>query len=75
MELGRERKVFRAGGDGTLELDEGRGRTRLEVEEAARHEVGEDPDGLDGRRLHPGSGEEAWQKNRNAHTAIVSGAR
>ena len=25
--------------------------------------------------IDPGSGEEAWQKNRNAHTAIVSGAR
>jgi peptidoglycan-associated lipoprotein len=25
--------------------------------------------------IDPGSGEEAWAKNRNAHTAIVSGAR
>jgi peptidoglycan-associated lipoprotein len=25
--------------------------------------------------LDPGSSEEAWQKNRNGHTAIVSGAR
>jgi peptidoglycan-associated lipoprotein len=25
--------------------------------------------------IDPGSGEDAWQKNRNAHTAIVSGAR
>jgi peptidoglycan-associated lipoprotein len=25
--------------------------------------------------IDPGSGEEAWQKNRNARTAIVSGAR
>jgi peptidoglycan-associated lipoprotein len=25
--------------------------------------------------IDPGSGEEAWQKNRNGHTAIVSGAR
>lgn len=25
--------------------------------------------------VDPGSGEEAWQKNRNGHTAIVSGAR
>jgi peptidoglycan-associated lipoprotein len=25
--------------------------------------------------IDTGSGEEAWQKNRNAHTAIVSGAR
>ncbi|MFZ5720526.1 MAG: peptidoglycan-associated lipoprotein Pal [Pseudomonadota bacterium] len=24
--------------------------------------------------IDPGTGEEAWQKNRNAHTAIVSGA-
>lgn len=25
--------------------------------------------------IDPGTGEEAWQKNRNGHTAIVSGAR
>lgn len=25
--------------------------------------------------IDPGSGEDAWQKNRNGHTAIVSGAR
>ena len=25
--------------------------------------------------IDPGSGEESWQKNRNGHTAIVSGAR
>ena len=25
--------------------------------------------------IDPGSGEDAWQKNRNAHTAIVAGAR
>jgi peptidoglycan-associated lipoprotein len=25
--------------------------------------------------IDPGSGDEAWQKNRNGHTAIVSGAR
>jgi peptidoglycan-associated lipoprotein len=27
------------------------------------------------RPIDPGTGEDAWQKNRNAHTAIVSGAR
>jgi peptidoglycan-associated lipoprotein len=27
------------------------------------------------RPIDPGTGEEAWAKNRNAHTAIVSGAR
>lgn len=27
------------------------------------------------RPIDPGDGEEAWAKNRNAHTAIVSGAR
>ena len=27
------------------------------------------------RPIDPGSYEEAWARNRNAHTAIVSGAR
>jgi peptidoglycan-associated lipoprotein len=27
------------------------------------------------RPIDPGTGEEAWSRNRNAHTAIVSGAR
>jgi peptidoglycan-associated lipoprotein len=27
------------------------------------------------RPIDPGSGEDAWRRNRNAHTAIVAGAR
>ena len=58
MELGSEREVLGAGGHGLLELDQRRRRAGLEVEEAARHQVGEDPDRVDPLGVQAGAAQE-----------------
>ena len=55
MDLGRQREVLGAAGDGALEVDEGGGTAGLEVEQGTGDEIGEDPDGVVSSRVNPAS--------------------
>lgn len=61
MQLGREGAELGAPGDRPLQIEETGNRTRLEVEERGRDQVGEDPHRMDLRRTEPGRREHLGQ--------------